>query len=33
MCLGHLFTYSDFSGTIGLAYVADPGILINVQFN
>uniref|UniRef100_A0A1X7VQD5 Disintegrin domain-containing protein n=1 Tax=Amphimedon queenslandica TaxID=400682 RepID=A0A1X7VQD5_AMPQE len=24
VCLGHLFTYSDFSGTIGLAYVADP---------
>ena len=24
MCLGHLFTYRDFKGTIGLAWVADP---------
>jgi disintegrin and metalloproteinase domain-containing protein 10 len=24
VCLGHLFTYRDFSGTVGLAYVADP---------
>lgn len=24
VCLGHLFTYRDFKGTIGLAWVADP---------
>jgi hypothetical protein len=24
VCLGHLFTYNDFKGTIGLAYVGDP---------
>lgn len=24
VCLGHLFTYRDFQGTIGLAYLGDP---------
>lgn len=30
MCLGHLFTYRDFKGTIGLAWVADPSEILFV---
>ena len=31
VCLGHLFTYRDFKGTIGLAWVADPSELFSVR--